>query len=151
MSVELAYSLAALPTKHLLDTFRKRYGPSNIQCHDPKSKGCQTHSCPLAAIPSFLKGKSCPEPNCSINADSLLFRPEQKLVDSMMLSDLLFYAHENHSPLAIVSSDDDLWPGILSALHVGAEIRHIRTQRASRFSPHYATIHPRRYISAVIS
>lgn len=128
VTVELAYSLAAIPAKHLLATYRPRSVQTTIQCRDPRGLGCKAPSCPMGAVYAFFQNSGCPDNQCPVSTQDLLFRGEQKLVDTMMLSDLIYYANAGYQILTIVSSDDDLWPGILSALHYGAEVRHVRTR-----------------------
>ena len=58
----------------------------------------------------------------------LLSRREQKLVDTMIVADLIHLASRGETPIGLVSSDDDMWPGILSALNIGASVIHVHTR-----------------------
>lgn len=128
VTVELAYALAAIPSKHLLATYRPRSLQTSIQCKDPQNLGCNSISCPMKKVYSFFTSGTCSESQCTLSTHDFLFRGEQKLVDTMMISDLIYFAKAGHRVLAVVSSDDDLWPGILSVLFYGAEVRHVRTR-----------------------
>src|SRR5208282_577710 len=66
----------------------------------------------------FLVGK-CPDSSCARTAEQFLKRSEQKLVDTMIVSDLIHLASTGESAIAVVSSDDDLWPGMLMAMSKG--------------------------------
>lgn len=57
-------------------------------------------------------------------------RVEQKLVDTMLVADLIHLAINGEMTIAVVSSDDDFWPGILSAMTLGAHVVHIGTKYA---------------------
>ena len=69
---------------------------------------------------------------------AVLQRAEQKLVDSMMVVDLLHLAEVTPEPLVVVSADDDLWPGIRFALLRGTRVIHVVPQRgrAEREEPY---------------
>jgi len=64
-----------------------------------------------------------------------LVRDEQKLVDTMMVADLIYYARDQNQVLAVVTSDDDIWAGIKSVLLSGSSLFHIHT-RPGRKTPH---------------
>ena len=54
----------------------------------------------------------------------------------MLVSDLIFWACQpNHPILAVLSSDDDMWPGIRTAIAFAKPIIQIHTSR----SPHHAS------------
>ena len=55
----------------------------------------------------------------------MLVRDEQKLVDSMLVVDLVHFSETVTEPLVVVSADDDLWPGIRFALLRGASVIHV--------------------------
>ena len=151
LSVELAYSLAALPSKHLLATYRPRSVQNTIQCREPRALGCSIPSCPMSSVHAYFRDQACPDVQCSMPCQEFVFRGEQKLVDTMMLSDLIHYSIAGHRELAVVSSDDDLWPGILSALQYGASIRHIRTSPIPLDRYGYMTNLPASYRTSSLS
>ena len=145
VTVELAYSLAVLPSKPLLATFRPRSLQSKIHCHAPSAVGCKSNPCPMDSVHTFFQNQRCHDPQCTFTMQSFLFKGEQKLVDSMMLSDLIHYTRVGPNTLALVSSDDDLWPGIFSALIYGARIQHVRTRPAPKNSYGYSSNLPATY------
>jgi uncharacterized LabA/DUF88 family protein len=62
----------------------------------------------------------------------LLRKAGQKLVDTMMTADIIHLAANGSTDICVISSDDDLWPGIKSALLLGRRVVHLRTHdRAS--------------------
>jgi hypothetical protein len=68
----------------------------------------------------------CPNSMCPFTLQDFLSKPTQKLVDSMIVCDLLLVSNSN-ARVVVVSSDDDLWPGIYTALGCGCQIIRIRT------------------------
>lgn len=79
----------------------------------------------------------CPRKGCFIHPSDLVYKPSQKLVDTMLTADLIHYASTGTKRLAIVSSDDDLWPGIASACQLGSTVIHIHTFARHRVFPEY--------------
>ena len=59
--------------------------------------------------------------------NDVLQKWEQKLVDTMLVSDLIFLATRGERDLVVVSSDDDIWPGIRTALQLGARVTQVHT------------------------
>lgn len=145
IQTELAYSLTSIPNKHLLATFRKRPFRKNVQCEDPRANGCTATECPMVFVESFFSGRKCPGNPCGSDIKDFLFLGEQKLVDTMMLSDLIFLSNRGERKITLVSSDDDLWPGILTSLIAGAEVLHIRTRKQNKDTYGYARDLPGTY------
>lgn len=69
----------------------------------------------------------CPTPKCTVELDKVLLRAEQKLVDTMLVTDLIHYSMHQKETIVVVTSDDDVWPGIHSAIVHGANIHHVQT------------------------
>jgi uncharacterized LabA/DUF88 family protein len=67
---------------------------------------------------------------------AVLRKLEQKLVDTMMVADMIYLARADNAAIAVVSSDDDMWPGILSGLVAGAQLIHIQTTGVKRVLPY---------------
>lgn len=151
ISIELAYSLAVLPARHLLATYRPRGIHGAVRCHDPAQIGCNTTACPISPLYSIFVNGRCSEASCTKSVQDFFYRGEQKLVDSMMLSDLIYFSQNGCNVIALVSSDDDLWPGILTGLHNGSEIRHIRTRPQTRDYYGYASNLPGIYKVSTLS
>ena len=62
-----------------------------------------------------------------------------KLVDTMITADMINIAI-NENELSIISSDDDFWPGIMTALHIGAKVFHILTKTRITANPYSSII-----------
>ena len=110
VAAEMAYSLHCDPTTHICHTFRPRVGQANVTCKAPAAEGCTSTACVLAALPQFFSRQQCPDQNCTLKCEDLIVRNEQKLVDSMMATDLMSLHLSSQEELVVVSSDDDLWP-----------------------------------------
>lgn len=84
--------------------------------------------CPLRpGYDFFVKGR-CPEQDCEVTRPLVIRRREQKLVDTMLAADALFHTHSEDRQIAVVSSDDDLWPAIRMALQFGLYVVHVHTE-----------------------
>lgn len=136
VAVELAYSLAVEPSKHLWHTYRPRGLPGNLICNSPSSVGCSDPNCPIETVYKFFNTDCCLKAGCIIKPSDIMYRAEQKLVDTMLTADLIYYATNRTQVLCIVTSDDDLWPGIASALCNGVKILHMHTH-STRITPRY--------------
>jgi uncharacterized LabA/DUF88 family protein len=147
-TAELAYSIAARPEKHLFATYRYRgQVKGRVICHPASRVGCTRSGCAMAPVEEFFRKQACPLPECHLAADDFLSRSEQKLVDAMLITDLLHYAKIGHQRIALVSSDDDFWPAIISAVSGGTEILHVHTKDSSPASSFYVTGLPKHYLT----
>lgn len=127
VNCEMAYSILADPSNHLFDTFRVRGIPTGLHAQHPTSCGCPNFSCPIIATYNFITNNICTTCNI-VTPEQLLYRSEQKLIDTMLTSDLIFSSLSTTN-LVIVSSDDDFWPGIRTTLSSGAKVIQIHTRR----------------------
>ena len=142
-SAELARSLIIEPHYDLMHTYRQRGLAPGLKCDPPPFPGCAQRTCPLMVVHTFLSTKKCPEPACMLEPPDILHRGEQKLVDAMITADLIELSLSVPDILCIVSSDDDLWPGIRTALAKGASIVHVNT-RPPRPLPSFYSVGIRR-------
>ena len=128
--VALARSLACDPALVLTHTYRRRSLPPRLRCEAAPFPGCAAPSrCPVAAIDPFIRNADCPVDGCPVEPRTVLAREEQKLVDSMLVVDLVHFAETIDEPLVVVSADDDLWPGIRFVLLRGARVIHVIPRR----------------------
>jgi hypothetical protein len=138
VNVELAYSLKIDPANHLWHTFRLRGYPRDLACHHPPSIGCTESACPLLPMHSLLTAQKCPSPGCGVIPDQLLYKNEQKLVDTMLAADLMFLHLQKEPKVALVSSDDDMWPAIKTVLDLGMTLIHVHTLSGHRTPAFYS-------------
>lgn len=128
ISGALAESLLCRPRQVLPHTLRHREEPPRMTCHRPAAVGCSIVSCSLSTLPDFFANRQCPEPTCGRPIQDFMTRVEQKLVDTMLVADLIHLAVGGESALGVVSSDDDLWPGLIAAIDRGTQVVHLRTK-----------------------
>jgi hypothetical protein len=57
----------------------------------------------------------------------------------MIVADVIHLAGKGEVTIGIVSSDDDIWPGMLSAMQIGANIIHIQPGNFRQTSPYLQT------------
>ena len=127
VTMELASSLVGDGVA-LTHTFRRRSLPAGLVCARTPFTGCARPSqCAVAGVAPFVNGGECPHPGCGVTSGAVLGRNEQKLVDSMLVVDLIRLAQASES-IVLVSSDDDMWPGIRGALLHGARIFHVHAR-----------------------
>ena len=139
VSVELAYSMKCDPSHHLWYTLRSKTAPRGIVFQSPQSAGCVLPDrCPLHPSYDFFVRGECPEQDCLVKSSLVLRRREQKLVDTMLAADL-FYSLQlsSEKQVVLVSSDDDLWPVIKTALQLGLNVIHIHTEKGYATRPDY--------------
>jgi hypothetical protein len=147
--MELAYSLLCDPKNHLLDTYRFRGKPNGLKCHNPLSSGCgNTTNCPVTHVFNFINSGFCS--HCGIvKADDIIYKGEQKLVDSMLISDLIYLSTLGNQEVSIASSDDDIWPGIVTSLALGKTVYHF--QLKPRVTPlHYTRKAGKNYLQKIL-
>lgn len=125
--VELAYSIRIDPARHLWHTYRPKGLPHGLECRLPSSAGCSSPGCPLRGMYEFFRNNKCPQSTCSIKPRDLIHRKEQKLVDTMLAADVFYNIHTGADRLVVVSSDDDVWPLINTALQCGLKVFHVHT------------------------
>ena len=125
IEVELARALACDPLREFTYTFRIRSTPSFQVKRFPLEKCAEPQSCRIMEVNSFVYNNICSKSNCNVSPGMAFYRAEQKLVDSMIVVDLVHYAIHQKDHLVVVSGDDDMWPGIRYALLQNAMITHI--------------------------
>lgn len=135
INCEMAYSLLADPTNHLFHTYRPRGIPQGLKAKNPSTCGCSATNCSALATYQFIINDICTSCN-TIKPKDILYRSEQKLIDTMLTSDLIFSSNQSFN-LCIVSSDDDFWPGIMTTLTYGKKVIHIHTR--NRNTPSFYT------------
>jgi hypothetical protein len=135
----LAHSLIIVPKHTLYATFRQRPGLGKVVCADPSTLGCADPICPFRAVVTFFSSNRCSQNTCQVNVSALVSpRGEQKLVDTMLVADLIYLSHSGESTATVVTSDDDVWPGVISAMQLGTRVIHITTKHHERHPPYVA-------------
>lgn len=145
VSAELARSLRIAPNHDLHHTFRRRSAPRGLVAHSLPFTNClRPRRCPLEPVHHLLDSGLCPESSCEVGVSGVFLRAEQKLVDTMLTADLIQISRPGPSHIVVVTSDDDMWPGIYTAVNQGAVVHHIRPAPSVRHWP-YASAIPKGY------
>lgn len=126
-TADLALAMLHEPGHLIFDTFRRKAKPANVRVHEPTAVGCLDGDCVLPLMRRLLKTGSCPKHGCAIAPANLVYRNEQKLVDTMLCCDLLHAASTGLADhIVLISDDDDFLPPIRSLLARGMPVTRVR-------------------------
>jgi uncharacterized LabA/DUF88 family protein len=132
INASVAESLLALPHQLLPHTYRIRAeSPRSASAKSARTLNCLNNGCPADALVSLFDTGRCPTVSCNRGIEEMLSRSEQKLVDTMLVADTIFLANSSEPQIALVSSDDDMWPGMLTAMNIGTMVFHVTTKAHS--------------------
>lgn len=134
-TAELALSLLEEPSHQLFNTYRRKGRPNNIRVETPASIGCSSPDCLLPIVKKLLQKGKCPSEGCLSGNIPLVYRHEQKLVDTMLTCDLIYLAGQGCDFLFIVSADDDFLPPIRTLMLRGAKIIRVHPQMRNALMP----------------
>lgn len=109
VNAELAVALLQEPGHHLFHTYRRKGAPRNIYVEEPTTIGCSDAACILPIMKKLIKTGACPQASCSVKGE-LIYRDEQKIVDTMLCCDLIYSASQKTDRIVLVSGDDDFLP-----------------------------------------
>lgn len=138
---EIAFSILAAPKVLISNTFRRKGYPRNLQCESPPWLACADKlNCRLGPIRDFISSDSCGTKGCMIRPTDVLHKQEQKVVDSMIVADLIDYASLPSSIVGVASRDDDVWPGLYLACKTATEVIHLNASASSRVPEYYDSI-----------
>jgi hypothetical protein len=99
----------------------------------------------MEAMYNFFQSGKCPQADCSYGVHDLVqSRGEQKLVDTMIVADLIHLSHIGETDVAVVTADDDVWPGVITGMQAGTHVVHIWPKQ-HKASPRYLSGVPGRY------
>lgn len=147
INFHIARSLTACEQVPLHHTFRRRAFGGKLHFSRRATTVCADEDCPLIVIEKFLSQQSCPTSGCMVKQIDVIERHEQKLVDTMLVSDLIYWAgRQNHPLLAVLSSDDDMWPGIRTSIALTRPIIQLHTERSRQHSNYSVNLGQEAYI-----
>lgn len=136
VTMEFASSLIG-DTVSLTHTYRRRSLPAGLTCANPPFRECaHPAACAVGGLAPFFNDSECPHPRCEVTPRKILRRSEQKLVDSMLVVDLVRLGQTASELIVLVSSDDDMWPGLRAALLHNARVLHV----SARMPPQYQSL-----------
>jgi hypothetical protein len=121
-NAELAVALIQEPGHHLFNTYRRKGKPANVRVAEPDAVGCSDSTCILPMIKQLLKTGTCPKTGCGVSSEQVLYRHEQKIVDTMLTCDLLHAMSGLPDNVILVSGDDDFLAPLRVLLLNGASV-----------------------------
>ena len=127
VNAELAVALIEEPGHHLFNTYRRKGKPANVRVEEPTVVGCTDPDCVLPLMEKLLRTGNCPKPGCGVAVGDLVYRDEQKIVDTMLSCDMIYAADNGANHIVLVSGDDDFLPPLRTVL--------LRGTAAVRFHP----------------
>ena len=145
VKAELARALVCDPQKVFTHTFRTRSKPAFRVKRFPLKECVEPQGCRIMDVNSFVYNDVCPNMNCNVSPETAFYRTEQKLVDSMIVVDLVHYAINQDEHLVVVSGDDDMWPGLRYALLQNAKVTHIIPRTNGRRESPYKRLSTKSY------
>ncbi len=122
IGAELARSLIQEPSHHLFNTYRRKGKPYNVRVEEPSIVGCADPDCVLPLMKKLLRTGRCPKPGCGVVVGDLVYRHEQKIVDTMLSCDLIYAAGGRVDHIGLVSGDDDFLPPLRTVLLAGKAV-----------------------------
>jgi hypothetical protein len=102
----------------------------SIRSFRPKSQnvpcGLQPSACGLGFLSNLTHRTPCSAANCTLTPQQLLVRDEQKMVDTLMVADMAHAVFvDGDRDIVVVTSDTDIWPGVLLAIKGGCAVTQI--------------------------
>jgi uncharacterized LabA/DUF88 family protein len=94
-------------------------------------------SCGLNPFIGLTYNSQCGTGSCPVRMVDIFVRDEQKMVDTLIVADIAHQALSvKATDVVVVSSDTDMWPGILLALQAGCHITHIHPRTSWKTQAH---------------
>lgn len=101
-------------------------------------KQCLTpNSCGMASFTSLGHTTGCSAGACGMRLQDILVQDEQKMVDTLIVADIAYQTLiQKMLDVVVVSSDADIWPGILLAINSGCRVVHLHPSPGWRTPGH---------------
>lgn len=120
--VEMARSILAATRMVLPFTLRKKQEFHRLELARKEQFCCESSRNHYEYLSEYVKKRRCC--HCK-KKDPILYITEQKLVDTMIVSDMLFLKDKTNF-IAVASDDDDMLPGVIQFVMSGGTVCHIR-------------------------
>lgn len=119
--IEIATSLFMAPQIQWENTYREKYGISKVRVlKEEFGEQCVSNpgSCPLKILTKFTKKKTkvCQIESCGVVHNDAIRGYEQKMVDTMMVCDLISsFQDDEVKALYLFTNDTDIFPSLIQA------------------------------------
>jgi len=134
-NAELAVALMQEPGHHLFNTYRKKGKPSNLRVVKPSDVGCIKTECLLPKVKKILDTGRCSVEGCVTTETPLVYRHEQKIVDTMLTCDLIHSSGGGSDRIILISGDDDFLPPLRTIVLNGVNAFRFHTKPSSQRVP----------------
>lgn len=134
INITLATASLFFPKEHLSDTFMLNRSVRNIKIDQSGWQSCSAPTnCSLSTVERFITSGHCGANSCGVAMTHLIKQNEQKQVDTLIVADMAELSlRQKTQRIVLVSSDADMWPGILLSLSAETEVCHIHTKPGQR-------------------
>jgi len=103
----------------------------------PWSHCANPGTCTFNQFIGLTYNTACGNVGCANRLGNVFVRDEQKMVDTLIVADIAYQAlSKKAKDIVIVSSDTDMWPGVLLALQAGCSVIHIHTKTGWKTQRH---------------
>ncbi len=139
--VELVFSSLIHPRTLVDNTYREQSNREGLRCRSRPWFNCaDSEKCIVSSVHDFLNDNSCSHKGCSLRPADILYRMEQKVVDTLMVADMASARLCGYQDICVVSRDDDIWPGLCLAAQFAKNVVHVSTAKSSRLPKYFAAI-----------
>jgi uncharacterized LabA/DUF88 family protein len=129
----LAFALLQEPDRHIFNTFRKKGNLKNIRVENQQNVNCENNDCVLPKIKKLIRTGKCFKLGC--DKDNLVYRYEQKIIDTMLSSDMIYAADILADIIILISGDDDFLPPIRAALLKSKKVFRFLPKKSNQYRP----------------
>jgi uncharacterized LabA/DUF88 family protein len=122
----------------LQDSFVKDRDLRNFRSKSIPWPDCKNaRACGFKMLVNVTQSMVCPDSGCNTELRSVLVRDEQKMVDTLIVADIAYIAlNQRATDVVLVSSDADIWPGVLLAVRAGCNVSHIHSKSGRKTPRH---------------
>lgn len=122
----------------LQETLARERGLRRFRARAGIPPACASQSsCGMTPYIGVTQSTKCSLSACACTLGDVLIRDEQKMVDTLLVADIAVHAIKSRATdLVVVSSDIDMWPGVLLAVQAGCKITHIHTRSGWKTQRH---------------
>lgn len=137
LTVELAEGPIGMPTQ-LQETLVRDRDLRKFRARSTWEE-CATPGggCGMSVQSTLTHATPCSVAGCTSRLGHILVRDEQKMVDTLLVADIAYQALAlKTTDIVVVSSDTDMWPGVLLAMRSGCNVVHLHTRTGWKTQRH---------------
>ncbi len=127
---ELAFSLIEVPGEIYFNTFRRKVVNKSMRPLSKAKLGCEIDTCLADQFHKCFSERKCIHTNCQRPLSDFIHRNEQKMVDTLIICDIL-HGSSIYDHCILISSDEDFVPLIRTFLNRNSNITLVETKSNS--------------------